>query len=276
MLGNLTGSYAENGENTASYVGEKAAISWDLKHSGYQISTIDGTTTYTYQLVYRVRLKNENDVFVEEKVYPTNDRTTLQYRTIQGTDGNLTVSEPKTVDFLIPSVKGYLSELCFTKVDTRGKPVPGAEFRLYHDTKKCGFCRGDGRLSVEVDDQTASSDVDDQTTSSDENGSVSFTKIPSGHTYTLEETKVPDGYLPNYNTYTVTVAYNGLTVTVKDAGGNTVAWDDQFVNGFGFELPQTGGTGRMLYAAGGLLLTAAGALLLYHQARRRRGDKPSS
>ena len=72
------------------------------------------------------------------------------------------------------------------------------------------------------------------------------------------------------------VAYNAVAVTVKDAGGNTVAWDDQFVNGFGFELPQTGGTGRMLYAAGGLLLTAAGALLLYHQARRRRGDKPSS
>ena len=74
----------------------------------------------------------------------------------------------------------------------------------------------------------------------------------------------------------MTVAYDGLTVTVKDAGGNTVEWNDQFVNGFGFELPQTGGTGSMLYAAGGLLLTAAGALLLYHQARRRRGDRPSS
>ena len=72
------------------------------------------------------------------------------------------------------------------------------------------------------------------------------------------------------------VAYNAVAVTVKDAGGNSVTWDGTFPNGHGFELPQTGGTGRMLYAAGGLLLTAAGALLLYHQARRRRGDKPSS
>ena len=62
----------------------------------------------------------------------------------------------------------------------------------------------------------------------------------------------------------------------QDADHQPVNWNGQFINGFGFELPQTGGTGRMLYAAGGLLLTAAGALLLYHQARRRRGDKPSS
>ncbi|MGN0772558.1 MAG: VWA domain-containing protein, partial [Candidatus Ventricola sp.] len=266
VFSNLTGSYEEGGENTASYVGEKAAISWDLKHSGYQTSTIDGTTTYTYQLVYRVRLKNENGVFVEGAVYPTNDRTTLQYRTIQGTDGNLTVSDPQTVDFLIPSVKGYLSELRFTKVDTQGGIVPGAEFLLSHDTSTCDICRGDG-TSVTVADQTQTSGQD---------GSVSFTNIPSGHTYTLEETKVPDGYLPNNNTYTVTVAYDKITVTVRDADGKQVAWDGKFPNGRGFELPETGGTGILLYVAGGMLLTAAGALLLYHQARRRREDRSSS
>ena len=151
-------------------------------------------------------------------------------------------------------------------MDTQGGKVPGAVFLLRHEESLCGICRGNG-TSVTVVDKTASSN---------EKGIVSFDNIPSGHTYMLTETKVPDGYLPNYNTYTVTVAYDQITVTVKDAGGNAVAWDDRFVNEFGFELPQTGGTGRMLYAAGGLLLTAAGALLLYHQARRRRGDKPSS
>ena len=150
-------------------------------------------------------------------------------------------------------------------MDTRDGTVPGAEFLLSH-ASTCGICRGDG-TSVTVADKTAVSGAD---------GSVSFTKIPSGHTYTLTETKVPDGYLPNYNTYTVTVAYDQITVTVKDAGGNSVTWDGTFPNGHGFELPQTGGTGRMLYAAGGLLLTAAGELLLYHHARRRRDDNPSS
>ena len=79
-----------------------------------------------------------------------------------------------------------------------------------------------------------------------------------------------------YNDVEIVFGSDGKSTNFKDAGGNAVAWADRFVNEFGFELPQTGGTGRMLYAAGGLLLTAAGALLLYHQARRRRGDKPSS
>ena len=285
VSGNLTGSYEVGGENTASYDGSNAAISWDLKKSGYQTSTSGETTTYTYQLVYRVRLKNENVVrteetvetngFVEGTIYPTNDTTTLQYRVIQGTDGNLTVSDPKTVEFPIPKVHGYLSELRFTKVDKQDGTVPGAEFLLTHDTSTCGFCRGDGEHYVSVGDMTAISASDDSDSGSSR-GSVSFTKIPSGHTYTLIETKVPDGYLPNYNTYTVTVAYDEITVTVKDVGGNSVTWDGTFPNGHGFELPQTGGTGSMLYAAGGLLLTAAGALLLYHQARRRRGDRLSS
>ena len=266
VSGNLTGSYAEDGENTASYVGDKAAISWDLKKSGYETSTSGGTTTYIYRLVYRVRLKNEIGSFGEGTIYPTNDTTILQYRTIQGTDGNLSVSDPKTVDFPIPSVHGYLAELRFTKVDTQGGKVPGAVFLLRHEESLCGICRGNG-TSVTVVDKTASSN---------EKGIVSFDNIPSGHTYMLTETKVPDGYLPNYNTYTVNVAYDEIRVTVVDAGGKEVEWKDEFPNGFGFELPQTGGTGRMLYAAGGLLLTAAGALLLYHQARRRRGDKPSS
>ena len=275
VSGNLTGSYEVGGENTASYDGSKAAISWNLKQSGYQTSTSGGTTTYIYRLVYRVRLKNENGSFGEGTVYPTNDTTTLQYRAIEIVNDKQTVSDPKTVEFPIPKVHGYLSELRFTKVDTRDGTVPGAEFQLTHDTSTCRICRGDGKNPVSVGKMTAISASDDSGSGSSR-GSVSFTKIPSGHTYTLTETKVPDGYLPNYNTYTVNVAYDQVSVTVVDAGGNEVEWKDEFPNGFGFELPQTGGTGRMLYAAGGLLLMAAGALLLYHQARRRRGDKPSS
>jgi LPXTG-motif cell wall-anchored protein len=44
-----------------------------------------------------------------------------------------------------------------------------------------------------------------------------------------------------------------------------------------YELPSTGGTGDILYAAGGLLLIfSSGLLLLYNYIKRRRGDFTSS
>ena len=266
VSGALTGSNTAGGENTASFSGEKKAISWDLKNSGYQATTSGNTTTYTYSLVYRVRLKNEYAGFVEGKIYPTNDTTTLQYRTVERTDGNLTVSPPKTVNFPIPSVHGYLTELTFKKVDSYGENVPGAVFTLAHDTNSCPVCRGDG-TSVDVAPMESTSGKD---------GTVSFTNIPSGHIYTLKETKVPAGYAANPNPYSVKVAYNEVTVT--DSGGNVLNQDGTITitNTTSYALPATGGPGQLPYTMGGVLLTAAGILLLYIHAQRRRGDRSSS
>ena len=262
----LSGSNTAGGENTASFIGEKKAISWDLKNSGYQPTTSGSTTIYTYSLVYRVRLKNEKTGFVEETIYPTNDTTTLQYRTVERTDGNLTVSPSKTVKFPIPSVHGYLAELTFRKVDSYGHAVPGAEFTLAHDTNNCSICRGD-RTSVEVADMKSTSDKD---------GTVSFTNIPSGHVYTLKETKVPAGYAANRNSYSVTVAYDKVTVTVTDSSGAAQEWNKTITNTTSYELPATGGPGQLPYTMGGVLLTAAGILLLYIHAQRRKEDRSSS
>ena len=184
----------------------------------------------------------------------------MQYRTVEGTDGNLTVSDPKSVKFPIPSVKGYLAELSFTKVDSRGNVLAGAEFTLKHDTT-CSICRGNG-TSVEIADVTATSD---------ENGTVKFTNIPSGHKYTLTETKVPDGYSTNGNTYSVEVAYDKITVTVTKPDGTSEAWNNEIVNNVYYELPQTGGIGTTPYTIGGLTLAvSAGALLLYKLRRKER------
>ena len=269
VSGDLSGSFTEGGENTASFITDKTSISWDLKNSGYTTTTSNGTTTYTYELVYRVRLKNENGSFVEGTIYPTNDTTTLQYRTVEGTDGNLTVSAPKTVEFPIPSVHGYLAELSFTKIDSRGAPLADAEFTLKHDTAHCSACRGDG-TSVVIADMKATSNANAK-------DNVAFTNIPSGHKYTLKETKVPDGYSANGNAYSVEVAYDKITVTVTDANGATVEWNGKIVNNVYYELPQTGGIGTTPYTIGGLVLIASSALLLlYRQTRRGKDDYRSS
>ena len=263
----MTGAHVSGGENTAAFLSEGSKINWDLKKSGYTETNDDSTTTYTYQLVYRVRLKNESAGFTENAIYPTNDPTTLQYRMVQSTDGKLTVSPPQTINFPIPSVKGYLSELTFKKQDSRGQPLAGAEFTLSHDEENCGSCRGDATQSVTIADQTVISGSD---------GQVTFTNIPSGHKYTLTETKVPDGYAPNGRTYTVTVAYDVLTVQVSYPDGTPDEWKDIIVNQAYYELPQTGGSGIHWYYAGGLgLMLSAGALLLVKALRRRRGEDSS-
>ncbi len=262
----LTGTHTIDGENTAAYQSRSHAISWDLKQSGYQKETSGGTTTYTYTLTYRVRLENERNSFVEGTIYPTNDTTTLRYRTKEVTDGNLTVSAPKTVNFPIPSVHGYLAELTFTKRDNRGYPLSGAEFTLQHDTQSCKICRGDG-TAVTVEHSTATSN---------ESGKVSFTNIPSGHSYTLTETKVPDGYSSDGSQYQVMVAYDKVTVTVTTVSGTTTEWNGTIVNNTYYELPDTGGAGTTLYTVGGLLITTAAVFLLYNHVKRRKGDEESS
>ena len=171
------------------------------------------------------------------------------------------------MNFPIPSVRGYLADLTFKKVDSYGENVPGAEFTLAHDTTECGFCRGDGKTSVSVENMVQTSG---------ENGTVSFANIPSGHVYTLKETKVPAGYAANPNPYSVTVAYNEVTVT--DSGGNVLNQDGTITitNTTSYALPATGGPGQLPYTMGGVLLTAAGILLLYIHAQRRKGDRSSS
>lgn len=268
--GDLSGAHEKEAENTAAFEIIDKTIRWDLKKSGYTTSINGSTTTYTYQLVYRVRLQNEASGFVDSIVYRTNDTTTLTYRTVSGIDGNLTISPPKTVDFPIPSVYGYLVDLTFTKVDTEGKFLAGAEFALTHDIDTCGRCRGDAKTSVSVPEQTVVSG---------ENGTVTFDDVPSGHIYTLRETKAPDGYALTGTVYTVAVAYDQIIVTYTDADGKIVTWaenDYKVVNQVYYELPSTGGPGTLLYTAGGLLLTGAALLLLYHYTKRRKEDIVSS
>ena len=123
------------------------------------------------------------------------------------------------------------------------------------------ICRGD-KTCVEIGDMIAVSD---------ETGKVSFTGVPSGHKYSLTETKVPEGYSKNSNTYQVEVAYDKVTVTVKDYQENPLEWNGKIENHEYYALPETGGPGTYMYIIGGLLLiAAAGALMIYNQAKHRK------
>lgn len=265
VSGNLQGTYTENGENTASYDNSEKTIYWDLKNSGYTKTVSGSQTTYTYQLVYRVYLQNEANSFAEGNAYHTNGTTTLQYRYIEMKDGISKISDPKFVDFPIPSVKGYLAELKFMKTDAASSqhPLQGAEFTLSHDTRQCSICHGD-HTSVTIQDMTSVSQED---------GTVTFANIPSGHRYTLTETKVPDGYSLSSNMYQVNVAYDELQVIVISPDGEEKEWNGIIENPAYHELPHTGGSGTGWYMVGGIfLMTGSGILLTYKYVKRRKWE----
>lgn len=262
----LTGTSSEQGENTASFDQSSTTIDWDLKESGYTSTTSGSVTIYYYELVYRVRLQNENASFVEKQVYNTNARTTLTYKVFESLDGETIILEDRTLEFEIPAVHGYLVELDFWKVDPYGRSVVGAEFTLSHDPLNCynQQCRGDHATAVSIANKVAVSGED---------GKVSFSQIPSGHTYTLVETKVPEGYAPTNNTYQVVADYDTVQVIVKDSGGTELTWDNTILNITSFVLPNTGGPGTDLYTLGGTLLMLT-FFLLYKKRQGKGGMSP--
>ena len=194
----LTGKAEQNGENTATFAND--SINWDMKNSGFTTSKSGNTTYYNYSLTYRVRLKNELAGFVEGQDYKTNGPTSLTYRVRD----NDKLSDEKTIPFPIPEVEGYLGDLEFTKLNAKdGKGLAGAQFTLAHN-HDCPVCEG----TVRIADMTATSDAD---------GKVSIRNIPSGHSYTLTESRTPDGFVTNTETYAVVVSYGTVTVNGKAA-----------------------------------------------------------
>ena len=265
VSGALNGSHIPDGENTASFAVDVSTISWDLKKSGYRQETSGSTTLYTYSLTYRVRLENEDDGFVEKAIYATNGRTTLSYSVVRDDNGTLTIEKKEPLEFPVPSVHGYLGELEFIKKDNRGNALPGAEFTLSHN-QACSICRGD-KTAVSIKNMIAVSGED---------GKVSFTGIPSGHTYTLTETAVPPGYMAGSSSYKVTVAYDKTTVKVLGPDHTTeLEWNGVIVNNTYYELPDTGGSGTIWYTASGALLILAAAGL-YICIRRRKEERETS
>lgn len=265
----LSGANQPGEENTASFADN--AITWDLKKSGYETEVIGGTTTYIYTLHYRVRLQNEQDGFIERNVYETNGTTTLKYRVIETVNGKVQVSDQKTLEFPIPSVEGYLGELTFQKQDNRGNALAGAKFTLTH-SDKCKLCRGDGVNQVSVAPRMAVSG---------ENGEVNFAGIPSGHSYDLSETKVPDGYSKTGEHYVVTVSYDVVTVQVLGPDyKQTGTWGQNemgvIVNNTYYALPSTGGSGTQWFTVGGLALVLTAGFGLYRIKRRRRREDTAS
>lgn len=183
--------FATNGSTSAvrSFNPQTNTVSWDLKNDAtVQVTEEGGKKLYHYSLTYRIALDTTSGV-KEGVAYPTNGTTTLSYMVTK--DGEI---DPTlyTVDYKVPSVMASFGSLSFTKTAEDGKTaLPGAEFTLSGTA-------------------TGSNKPWSQTVVADQNGNVSFDKIPAG-TYTLSETKTPDGFVA-MSDKTVVVSYGQTTV----------------------------------------------------------------
>ncbi len=170
-----------NGRDIATFDKEAKTITWWLTTT--QNFYIDELGNYVLSVSYKVRLKNEMEGFEFSKAFPTNEKTTFYFKTV-----NLETGKPvygdNEIDYLIPEVEGYYGNFSFTKKDQlTGHPLEGAVFSLEHYGESCHVCAGDAV-------------IESRTASSDEAGVVSFENLPSGHEYVLIEIIPPEGYQP--------------------------------------------------------------------------------
>ena len=164
---NYGGAANSSASEDNKYTFANNILTWDLKNSVPTELKTDQVTTYTYTLTYPITLNTAGAGFDAERAYATNGTTTLYYYLFSKVNDSTNVPEtPKTLDFNVPTVKGFLGTLSFQKVDQDGNALPDASFAV----------SGTSLTGV-----------------SDASGNVTIAGIPSGFTYTLTETKM-DGY----------------------------------------------------------------------------------
>ena len=204
---NMTfGEFKNKGGNLAEYDAGTNTLTWNVRNSPIDedISSVTSDGKYAtlgYTLKYTVTLDNlVNKQFTEEEPAQVNQKATLTYA-FQDENENWHGDEEGNVltgEFLVPTVKSHYGNLTFTKEGSDGKKLEGVTFTL----------------------TTADKDGWSMPATSNQDGIVSFTNIPSGHTYTLTETSTPPGYNPAED-ITVTVT-KGNVATSMDQDGNSL------------------------------------------------------
>lgn len=257
-IGDTTLTQYEDFTATAtSGVGGVTNIEIKFKNFIQHAADAGKTITFTYKATL-----NENAIIT--------DKETNEASVNWGNDPN--AMEESTPDTVI--VKDY--DLTITKTDGANKPLAGAEFQLFRGNGISGTAiqfvdKGNGTYEVATKDQitgapTNGLTITDKVVSPDPSGVITIKGLDAG-TYTLHETKAPDGYNKAADkTITITASSDnkGETVTVE---GNKVT----VVNKAGTLLPETGGMGTVIFTAVAVLLIlgVAGSFVI----SRRRSSR---
>lgn len=206
---------------------------------------------------------NKNAVVAESDVSGVynNNKVQLEYSNNPSGEGTGKTTE----DY----VYVFTYELNNTKVDNMGNNLKGAEFVLKNAAGKFASFDEANMFTGWVDAQNKTTKI-----TSDDEGKFKMTGLDAG-TYTLVETKAPDGYqeAPD-TTIEINAAHaedeGGATAKVTLTGNNNAGatiTDSKISN-----LPETGGMGTTIfYAAGGIL--AAGAVIALAATKKAKKEE---
>ena len=157
-----------------------------------------------------------------------------------------------------------------TKTDkTTGEVLKGAEFELSSDSTKLYFVKTASGVYYQANQSDAGATTKLVV---DDNGKLALYGLDEG-TYSLSETKAPDGYNKSAEAKTITIKDANMDGALDDEEGTTGIYKLTFPNSSGFQLPVTGGAGTVAFVAGGIVFVGLGVLLLVAVAKKNNSQK---
>lgn len=182
-------------------------------------------------VTYVATLNNKALISTADALKPNTNHVDLHYTNNLDVDSDITGS----------TVNVYTFELNVVKIDGNTKaPLPGATFKLTSDTDTTGT--------------TLTTDGKD--------GTVKFTGLKAGKYY-VEETVAPSGYNINAKKFTITISNKGVVT------GDGVTDSKLTVDDYPLSVPQTGGTGTIMFTIGGVALIACAGVLFFILMRKK-------
>ena len=269
--------------NGTSLQGDQFKVKGSAEQDGTTKVTIDLST---YLFNNRTSLAGKKiEVYYQARV---NDQALIEEANTNDAYVEYTTEPDKTEDGVHDQTKTYTFGFVLDKRagTAEGKPLAGAEFKVYADAD------GDGSYSEGVDtvvkfaagtggnaDKWVVSDAGSETVVTPETGRLSLVGLAAG-TYFVEETKAPQGYnkldAPIKVVISADIAedgsLNGHVIDYGDAANG--ANDDKgttttcgngdhvitIVNKTGAELPETGGMGTIVFTVVGAAVVVGGVV----------------
>ena len=216
---------------------------------------------------YNARITLDESVFEDGNIEIKNDAyldyNNNPYEDVWQTNGY----DDGEVEDTESTVKIYTYGAIITNTDKEGTVIQngGAEFTLTLGDETQYFKKSsDGVYFV-----ANSTDEGDptQTLVVGANGTLKIYGLETG-TYTLTQTKAPNGYNKASSTTQIPVVDSEPDGVIDDDDDAII--EISFINGTGFQLPITGGIGTVVFVAGGILLIEFGLVILAVVIKLRR------